>query len=117
MKWIDKGLYLIVLGALISVSLFPSGDANAATWISCTPANIATYDSRVHVKCSAAVGGIQYFAAPTSDSENAARILSVISTARVAGRTLSILYDPADLSGASYGCLTDDCRPIIAVAF
>jgi hypothetical protein len=117
MKFINKSLYVIVLGALISVSLLPSVDANAATWISCTPENIATYDVRVHVKCSAAVGGIQFFAAPTSDPENAARILSVISTARVAGRTLSILYDPDDLSGASYGCLTDDCRPISAVAF
>ncbi|MCB0034771.1 MAG: hypothetical protein KDE51_12150 [Anaerolineales bacterium] len=92
-------------------------DANAETWISCTPIGVATYYNRVHVRCAAAVGGISYFAAPTNNPANAARILSTLSTAQVAGRTLSILYDPNDLSGTDFGCLEADCRPIVAVGF
>ena len=118
MKRIGKGLYLILLGMFLSASLLPSGEANAEpTWITCTPVNIVAYDIRVHVKCAAAVAGIQFFAAPTTDPANVARILSVISTAQVSGRTLFILYDPDDLIGDSYGCLTNDCRTIIAVGF
>lgn len=88
-----------------------------STWISCTPDAVVAYTSRVHVHCTAAVGGISYFAVSTADPANAARILSILSTAEVAGRTLSILYDPADTSGAAIGCQTGDCRLIQAVGF
>ncbi|MBI5030055.1 MAG: hypothetical protein HZB51_05975 [Chloroflexi bacterium] len=89
----------------------------AATWIFCTPVQIVTYSSRVHVQCQTAVGGISYFVVSTSDASKAARFLSVISTAQVAGRTLSILYDPADTSGTSIGCQSSDCRLMQAVGF
>jgi hypothetical protein len=94
-------------------------EPSAATWISCTPIGVATYikSGRVHVQCAAAVNGIRFFAVSTSDAANAARVLSTITTAQVAGRTLTILYDPADLSGASIGCQTNDCRLILAVGF
>jgi hypothetical protein len=98
--------------------LLPSTPANAATtWISCVPVQVMNYRSRVHVKCAAPVGGISYFAASTSDSAFAARTLSTISTAQVAGRTLTILYDPADASGTTIGCQANDCRLIQAVGF
>jgi hypothetical protein len=89
----------------------------AETWISCTPREIMTYQGRIHVKCAASVGGVRFFAISTQDSANAARVLSVITAAQVAGRTLTILYDPADLSGAAIGCQTNDCRLIRAVGF
>jgi hypothetical protein len=75
------------------------------------------WNNRVHVRCATLVGSFKYFAAPTSDQANAARVLSVINTALVAGRTLIIRYDPADLSGSTFGCLTSDCRAIQAIGF
>jgi hypothetical protein len=69
------------------------------------------------VRCAAPVGNIRYFAVSTSDQAQAARVLSVINTALVAGRTLVINYDPMDLNGAAIGCLTSDCRLIRAVGF
>ncbi len=107
----------VVVSAVIVV-LLAAGRAQAAeTWTSCTPVEIMTYQVRVHVRCAAAVGGITFFAAATQDAPYAARVLSVITAAQVAGRTLTILYDPADLSGAAIGCLTSDCRLIRAVGF
>jgi hypothetical protein len=107
----------VIRGTIIALLLAAGGAHAAETWISCTPVQIVTYKSRVHVRCAAAVGGISYFAAATQDNAYAARVLSVITTSQVAGRTLSILYDPADLSGAAIGCQTNDCRLIHAVGF
>src|SRR6266516_3471807 len=89
----------------------------AETWISCTPIQVVTYQVRLHVRCAAAVGGISFFAAPTQDVAFAARVLSVITAAQVAGRTLTILFDPADQSGVGIGCQAGDCRLIRAVGF
>jgi hypothetical protein len=75
------------------------------------------YGNRIHVKCSAAVGNVRYFAASAQNSQHVARMLTVITTAQVAGRTLTIRYDPNDLSGASFGCLSSDCRIMRAVGF
>lgn len=107
-------------GATGATELNPSISSDpqiAETWISCVPAGVVTYRIRVHVHCAAAVGGISYFAVSTTDSAYAARVLSTISAAQLAGRTLSILYDPSDLSGASIGCQTNDCRLILGVGF
>ncbi|NMO21021.1 hypothetical protein HPC49_45355 [Pyxidicoccus fallax] len=84
---------------------------------SCTPANVAVYSSRIHVKCAASVaGGIWYFALPTSDTAHANRMLSLLSTALAGGRTLSIDYNPSSTAGTSIGCLSSDCRLINFVA-
>jgi hypothetical protein len=136
---------LILLGMLISTSVLSSRatvqsapvaearDSNAdaaaanqpaapaspdAVWATCTPTNVAAYTSRIHVKCAvAAPGGIWYFAASTANAAHAARLLSVLSTAHAAGRTLDILYEPSDTSGASIGCDPSDCRLMLAAAF
>ncbi|MGH7601479.1 MAG: hypothetical protein ACREOI_34400 [bacterium] len=94
-----------------------SAPGPAATWTKCTPVEVMIFKPRIHVRCAAAVGGIAFFAAPTAEAQHAARILSLLSTAQVAGRTLSIQYDPADQSGTSIGCQTSDCRLIQAVGF
>jgi hypothetical protein len=106
-----------IAGATELTAGIPSGPQGAETWISCVPVGVVTYRIRVHIHCAAAVGGISYFAVSTTDTAYAARVLSTISTAQVAGRTLSIIYDPADLSGASIGCQTNDCRLILGVGF
>ena len=81
----------------------------------CTPVNAGVFDTRIHVRCSVAVSGIFYFAAPTSNNNRAARILAMLSTAVAASHDLRIYYDPADTSGASIGCAASDCRLIQSV--
>ena len=88
-----------------------------ATWGYCFPESVATYTTRVHIKCVAAIGGIQYFAVPTSDSKNAARILATLLTAHASGNPTSVLYEPADTSNLPPGCEESDCRLLLAVAF
>jgi hypothetical protein len=91
-------------------------DAASLTWFQCTPANVAVFDQRVHVKCTASTpGGIRYFAKATEDADAVARVLSLLSIALVTGRTLDIRYDPADTSGTAIGCQSNDCRLIVAV--
>ncbi|MGC8779839.1 MAG: hypothetical protein ACP5UQ_03150 [Anaerolineae bacterium] len=88
----------------------------ASTWVSCTPNSVAAYSNRIHVRCNESYSGIRYFAYPTTNAAAAARYLSLLTSARVAGHTLQILYDPADTGGTAYGCAAGDCRPIQAVA-
>lgn len=110
-------LAVIAVG-LLACTLGARGSAQAAsTWITCTPTASMTYTfERIHVRCASAVGGIIFFALGTKDEAAAARALSVINTALVAGRTLSVLYDPADQNGGtSIGCQSKDCRLIQAV--
>jgi hypothetical protein len=81
----------------------------------CTPSFIGTFPTRVHVLCTvAAPGGIFYFASPTSDSKMAARVLSIMLTAKALGKNLQIYYN-ASGNGSAYGCQTNDCRPIDAI--
>lgn len=103
-----------------SAVLSPSGNQNspqAETWILCTPVAVAAFDNRVHVECAASIGGVRFFATPNSNPAHAARVLSVLTAAQMAGRTLNILYDPADTSGTDFGCLAADCRKIHGVGF
>ena len=94
----------------------PPADPNAtADWYTCTSVGVATYAERIHVECSSpAPGGIRFFALSTADSHNAARTLSVLSMAHVTGKSLEILYDPVDLSGAAFGCQENNCRLILS---
>ncbi|NOZ06227.1 MAG: hypothetical protein GXP41_07745 [Chloroflexi bacterium] len=88
----------------------------ALTWGDCTPARVAVFATRIHVKCAAGISGIWYFAYPTSDAAGAARVLSVLNSALVTGRTLVILYDPSDTtSGPPIGCAASDCRLLQAL--
>lgn len=133
-----KNSLLIVLGIIIGTMLlgerpFASQTASADTqpaispleqnspagesWTSCVPVAVANFHNRVHVRCTAPVGNILYFAAPTNNAAHAARVLSTLSAAQIAGRTLDIIYDPDDTSGTDIGCLAADCRMIVAVGF
>lgn len=92
----------------------PVNSAGLAT-AQCVPANVGVYDERVHIKCAAATAGIQFFAKSTTDANEVARVLSVLTIAQAMGRTIDILYDPADTSGTAIGCQANDCRLILAV--
>ena len=88
----------------------------SASWVNCTANSVAVYSNRIHVRCSQSYSGVRYFAYPTSDTASVARFLTILTSAQVSGRTLQVLYDPADHSGSSYGCATSNCRPMQAVA-
>ena len=107
---------LIFIVALSVVFLIASGatyaSAPALDFFNCTPASVATFTNRVHVRCSpAAPGGISYFAAcTTTDSASASRFLSVFTTAKVTAKNLGIYYTASDTSGTACGCASSDCR-------
>ncbi len=89
---------------------------NTATWVNCTPDNVAVFSNRIHIRCNESYSGIRYFAYPTSNAASSARFLSILTSAQVSGHTVQVRYDPADTSGVSYDCAASDCRPFDAVA-
>ena len=93
------------------------GNLTGTNWISCQPVNVAVFSSRVHVKCASYVGnGIIYFATSTQDPLQANLMLKTFTDALVGNHLLSILYDPSDTSGSSFGCQAKDCRISMAAA-
>ena len=116
-----KRTFLLALTLSLFAAFLRVDAAEAAeTWTTCTPVNVSVYSlgsKRIHVKCAQSVNGIRYFALSSSDSALMARVLSLITSAQIGGRTLSILYDPADLSGQAWGCANSDCRILRAAGF
>lgn len=85
-------------------------------WSNCVPVSTATYEGRVHVKCAASVsGGIVYFAIDSKKADYANRFMALVNTALVAGKTLTINYDPTDIGGKSFGCSAATCRKVIGI--
>jgi hypothetical protein len=114
-----RSLTRVAALAIIAAGLAMRPAAAAAVDVFCTPNQVVVFteEPRQHVRCQESFAGVVYFATPTTDAAQAARILSLIQTALVAGRTLVIRYDPNDLSGAALGCSTQDCRLIRAIGF
>jgi hypothetical protein len=96
---------LFVFPASVSANQFFCTTQEAAVWVG----------SRIHVLCNPGDGAITFFALSVSNSD-ASRVLSLIEAAVAARKTLSIVYDPSDLSGAAIGCANTNCRLIQAVA-
>lgn len=103
---------LLVAALGWGVGLGPGMSSAAETSVICTPTGVATFPSRVHVRCAQSFSGIAFFAYASSDSAGAARTMSVATSALISGRNVRIFYDPADQSGAGIGCQTGDCRLI-----
>jgi hypothetical protein len=85
----------------------------------CTPNLVVSANVRVVAHCVTgyvipSTTTIYWFAYPTSDSANASRMLSIFETAKATGSTVTFYFDTTDLSGAAYGCQTNDCRAIWA---
>jgi hypothetical protein len=103
--------------ALAAFFMIPPQQAAAdLTLYTCKSVDVSTYEERIHVRCSkAASGGIWFFAVPTANSAYAARILSILTAAHIAGKNIEIQYDPNDKSGDQFGCGATDCRRIVSV--
>jgi hypothetical protein len=106
-----------MMGVALACSVLGGSAQAAETWTACVPVDVAAFQSRIHVRCASSVGGISFFAASTQDAAHAARLLAVLTAAQIAGRTLNVLFEPADQSGAAIGCSVSDCRLIRAAGF
>ena len=93
-----------------------SPSANLAAVFSCTPTGIGVFETRVHVRCSAGIGGgsVVFFAVCSTGTNSAlaSRMLSAFTTARALSRPIDLYYNAGDTSGAACGCGTGDCMRI-----
>jgi hypothetical protein len=107
-----------ILVSLLLATLLAALPAQAATeWVVCDPINVATFGSRVHVRCASSVGtGIFYFARETSNAADAQRFLATLLAAHVSGRPLTLLADLSNTSNLPAGCAAVDCRLLLAAA-
>lgn len=79
-------------------------------WSSCKVDQVATYATRVHVRCGGTGFFFRYFASPTSNAAEAARLVTLGTAAMTGAGTLWILADMRKQDAASYGCAVHDCR-------
>lgn len=84
----------------------------------CTISEIAVHRNtdRIHIRCNPSDGGIAFFAAPSSGSDavRANQFLTLANTAYALGKTINIWYETDETLNPP-GCLTTDCRGIIAL--
>jgi hypothetical protein len=102
---------------LLSAAIGSHGNAvalPAAQYITCNVQSVAVLDNRVHVDCGYG-SWIRFFAAPTSSSSEAARLLSMGQMAVATSKPLYFMYDANDNSAASYGCDYANCRRPITI--
>ncbi len=125
-QWSYKWLIVVLLLAAAALGLVVSGrftaqavraDAPKPLALTCTVVDVGIFIQRVHVQCTPSVvigtNTVRYWAYPTSDSAGASRFLSLFETAKAIPTTLTIYYDPNDLSGSTFGCSNNDCRRIL----
>ncbi|QSQ17490.1 hypothetical protein [Myxococcus landrumensis] len=97
--------------SLLALSLCLSSGTALADTATCVPSQVGVFTNRIHVRCSASVaGGIWFFAVPTTDAAHTNRMLSLLTSALVGGRSMTIDYNPSSTAGTSIGCQSNDCR-------
>jgi hypothetical protein len=119
-NWILALVILVIAVAVVLVARRPSAPAAraavSASYFACTPNQVGVFTNRVHVRCTTSVNIsgnlIYYWAYPTSDSAGASRFLSLFETAKATGTTVTVFYDPNDLTGSTFSCGNSDCRRI-----
>jgi hypothetical protein len=82
----------------------------------CTISELAVHTNRIHIRCNPGDGGISFFAASTASAEivRTNQFLTLGNTAYALGKTINIWYE-TDQAQNPPGCLTSDCRKIIAL--
>ena len=82
----------------------------------CKPAETAVFSNRIHVRCETPVDGrFSYFAIATAEPHEANRLLALMVGAELGDKYLLVSFDPADTSGAAFGCAVETCRNIKAL--
>ncbi len=122
--WIPLLLFLtltagIVVVRMVRTRLVQAASSTAGVFWTCTPNIVVSANVRVVAHCTNGYvidpsTTIYWFAYPTKDSGNSSRMLSLFETAKATNSTITVYFDTSDLSGAAYGCQTNDCRAIWA---
>jgi len=103
------------LRAFIAIAFLVPG-VTAAAEFRCTLGDVVVFGNRVHCQCTTTTADgsakIRYFAVPTTDAKLADRLLTIGTTALVAGRRFIAGYNSGDTSGSSFGCNSNDCRKL-----
>src|SRR5262245_23548601 len=109
----ENGSRLALAGAVFGAcTLIASPAPASARDFLCSPQGAGVFPaSRIHIRCNPGDGAIAFFGLSIVNAD-ASRVLSVLTTAVAARRPILIQYDPSDLSGAAFGCATNNCRVI-----
>jgi hypothetical protein len=116
-----RSVLIVTALAVLMIALASSTPSKAATpsanlaaaFQNCTPIGIGVFENRVHVRCSAGIGGgpVIYFAVCSTGSNSAlaSRMLSTFTTAFATNNQLDLFYNTGDTTGTACGCGTSDC--------
>lgn len=114
--WLKQHLCSAGAVTLLLLGWIPAAFA-AAQWSGCKPVETAVFPNRVHVKCETPVDRrFTFFAVPTTEPRFANRTLAILEGAELGDKYVFVRFDPDDLSGAQFGCETDNCRNLLGVA-
>ena len=105
-------------GAQAQAGIDPVSPTGTEASFACTIVNVAAFDNRIHVRCSASPGdGIWYFAHPTGsfNGYTASRLLAVAQTAYALGKPVWVYYVSSTSSNPP-GCNTGDCRLLTGIS-
>ena len=105
-------------GAQAQAGIDPVSPTGIESSFACTIVNVAAFDNRIHVRCSASPGdGIYYYAHPTGsfDGYTASRLLAVAQTAFALGKPVWVYYESSSSSNPP-GCNTGDCRLLTGIS-
>lgn len=115
------GTSLLIPGSAVAQDEPSSGQPQNPEFtkiFTCTISEIAVHRNadRIHIRCNPGDGDISFFAAPSSGSDavRANQFLTLANTAYALGKTINIWYE-TDQTLNPPGCLTTDCRGIIAL--
>lgn len=97
-------------------SIMPSQSSATLREHTCTAFDIFEWNDgqpAVMFGCAPGDGAIAFFTQPASDSKKAARILSLLLTAKAIGKPVIVFYDSAQTNVV--GCSPENCRNIQAL--
>jgi hypothetical protein len=90
---------------------------NASTFYCSSVNNVATFENRVHLRCSTSNGDIIYYAYATDPAHvaTANQILAIANSAFALGKGVWVYYNiSSDLNPP--GCNSGDCRGLVGVS-
>ena len=108
-----KTRMLVLVVACLS---FGALRASAQASFTCNPVNVASFSSRVHVKCNPGNGAIVFFAVSAANTATAQRFQDLALSALVNNKTLTIQFNQADTTTCpTFGCASVNCRAATAI--
>jgi hypothetical protein len=103
-----------------ALAILPVGSAHAFNFKEdgCMVKDVAVFPgSRVHLHCTAALAGtsVEFLAVPSSNRDDANRLLATFLSAQSMKAPLDVQFDLDDTSASAFGCQAQDCRVPLGV--